>query len=120
MKLTNVLGGALVLLLASAAPSAWATNWSQLQCGDNWGPKTSVAPVYPRRAMERGKEGSIVMGFSISPEGTVEDITVVEGDKAFIRTATRAVEQLEFPPCVIDGMATRQANVSIKYDFNLD
>lgn len=119
MKIRPTIGLALAFALVMSAELVQARSWDTLQCGDEWGPKSAVAPAYPRRAQERGLEGSVVMGFTINLEGKVEDIEVVEGHSAFVRSATRAVEKLEFPPCVKDGLATRQANVSIKYDFHL-
>ena len=113
---TLALAGALAF-----APASFAADWSDYKCGADWGPTKSQAPSYPRRARERGIEGYIVMSFSVTPEGTVEDIKVAEAENesAFVRSATRAVESLEFPPCMVNGLATRVNEVSIKYDFNL-
>ncbi len=103
------------------ALTSHATNWSELNCGPNWGPTKNPAPTYPRRAQQRGIEGYIIMSFSINAEGAVEDIQVVEAEPAaaFVRSATRAVEGMTFPPCIQNGLATRQTKVSVKYDFNL-
>jgi TonB family protein len=61
------------------------------------------------------------MSFAVSANGEVEDIAVVESkpSKVFVRTATRAVSSLEFRPCLHNGLATRQTDLSIKFDFNL-
>ncbi len=108
--------------LATYSTSSYAALWSELDCQGEFKPRSQVAPVYPRRAIERGIQGYIVMGFTINREGTTEDIVVVEADPetTFIRSATQAVEELAFPPCLQNGQAVRQANVSIKFDFNLE
>lgn len=112
-----------VILLASMmlAQPALARGVDTLGCGDNYAPTASESPVYPRRAEARGIEGYIVMGFTISDDGTVRDIEVVDQEPAntFVRSAIRAVENLRFPPCIINGKPTEQAAVSIKYDFRL-
>jgi protein TonB len=103
------------------APATYAKEFHELGCGDGYGPKTSQPPVYPRRAEARGIEGYIVMGFTIGADGTVKDVQVVDQQPSntFVRSATRAVQSLEFPPCVVDGQVVEQAAVSIKYDFQL-
>jgi len=106
--------------LALYSASSQAQSWEHLNCGEDWTPSKSSAPVYPKRALDRGLEGSIEMSFSINPQGKVEDIGVIQSSrKVFIRAATRAVSAMEFPPCMQDGVATKLTNVSIKYDFNL-
>ena len=119
MKFLSVITIAFIAILA--APESQARKWTELQCGPDWGPKEQVSPVYPRRAQQRGVEGYIVMGFSIAQDGTIEDISVIEANpaKAFVRSATQAVSSLEFPPCVQNGIATRQTDISVKFDFNL-
>ena len=121
MNLTKLATGLALVLAVLAAPVAQANNWQSLDCGKGWGPTNQEAPVYPQRAAERGIEGYIVMGFAISQDGSIEDVTVVEAEPAtaFVRTATKAVEAIRFPPCVRDGVAVRQTNVSIRYEFNL-
>jgi protein TonB len=110
-----------ILGLLTLASDAKAKSWSELNCGDNYLPVKSVAPVYPKRAQQRGLEGSIQMQFTIMEDGTVGSIEVLEASrKVFVRTATRAVEGFEFPPCIQNGTATRVTEVSIKYDFNLN
>ncbi len=122
MKITSLLTvialGAMLLL----SQNTYAGDWTTFDCGPGWGPTKSKAPSYPKRARELGIEGYIVMSFTVTPEGTVEDIAVVDAKpkRPFVRAATRAVSAMEFPPCLENGLATRLTNVSIKYDFNLE
>lgn len=112
---------ALSLFALAQAPAAVAKEFHELGCGDDYGPTKQKPPVYPRRAEQRGIEGYIVMGFTIAEDGSVRDIEVVDQnpDNTFVRSAMRAVSSMEFPPCVINGQATEQAAVNIKYDFRL-
>lgn len=120
-KLTSVCAVAMTLLVCGYAPNTFARTFSDLGCGTGYAPKRTVAPVYPMRARQRGIEGYIVMGFSIASDGSVGDVNVVdaEPENTFVRSATQAVENMEFPPCVINGKATEQSAVSIRFDFKL-
>ena len=119
MMKTKLLIAIFGLFICSAAV-AERKSWQSLECGTDWGPINQVAPTYPRRAQMRGVEGFIIMSFSINTDGVVEDIAVVDAEPAttFVRTATRAVEAFKFPPCEVNGVAIKQTDISIKYDFN--
>ena len=112
----------LVSILLMGAGQVYANDWGSYNCGDGWGPTKGEPPAYPRRARQLGITGYIIMSFSVNPDGTVGDIAVKDANpaKAFVRAATRAVESLEFPPCMAGGLATKVSDVSIKYDFNLE
>lgn len=120
--LTSVVVMAISLLAFGYAPQTFARTYSQLGCGAHYGPVQAVQPVYPLRARQMGIQGYIVMGFTITSEGKVRNVSVIDAHPAntFVRTATEAVENLQFPPCVIDGKATEQNSVSIKYAFKLN
>lgn len=123
MKKFTSLCALLVAAVATGyAPASHASEYQELGCGADYGPTQQEAPVYPRRAASRGIEGYIIMGFTIEPDGAVSDIKVVDQQpiNAFIRTATHAVEGLRFPPCMINGQATRQPSVTIRYNFKLN
>lgn len=112
----------MICLLAMYAGTAHASKWDEYECGPGWGPTKSSAPKYPRRAQQLGITGYIVMNFSVNQDGLVEDISVAEAEppKAFVRAATKAVQSLEFPPCMTNGLARKVTNVSIKYDFGFE
>jgi protein TonB len=54
----------------------------------------AVAPEFPRAAERRGIEGYVVVRYTVSPEGEVADVEVVEATPAgiFERTVMRALE----------------------------
>ena len=120
-KLTSICAIAISILICGYAPNTFARTYSELGCGADYAPTREVQPVYPLRAQQMGIEGYIVMGFTIDTDGKVSDISVIDAHpaNAFVRSATRAVESLKFPPCVIGGKVTQQASVSIKYAFKL-
>ena len=120
-KLISTCAIAISLFAVAYAPTSYARTYTDLGCGANYGPTKSSAPVYPLRAQQRGIEGYIVMGFTITTDGKVRDISVVDAkpENTFVRSAMRAVENLEFPPCVVNGQVTEQAAVSVRYEFKL-
>lgn len=119
MKSKLMIASAIVGAALMTSTSAQARSWDSLQCGDNWGPTKRGVPTYPRRAQQRGIEGTIELSFSLSTEGSIEDVEVIDGSNIFARSAMQALTETEFPPCIQNGVATEQANLSVRYDFNL-
>lgn len=120
-KLISLCAITTTILFCGYAPDSLARTYSELGCGPNYSPRQEVQPVYPLRAQQMGIQGYIVMGFTIGTDGSVSNVNVIDAKPAaaFVRSATQAVENLEFPPCVIDGKATEQPAVSIRYAFKL-
>ena len=121
MKLKSALATFATAAALGVSAPGYATDWASFDCGADWGPTKASAPTYPRRALQKGIEGSIVMSFNVSPTGEVTDVRVSETTgNAFIRSATNAVESYEFPPCVTNGLARTVEDVSVRYEFNLE
>lgn len=81
-----------------------------------------VAPIFPRSAVRRGVGGWVQFEFTITPEGSVTDIEVVESEpgQTFVGAATRALTQWEYQP-YIDETGTaidRRAQVKIAFEFD--
>lgn len=68
-------------------------------------PIVKVAPVYPRRAQERGIEGYVVLEFIVTKAGTVQNPVVIEADppNIFDRAAIQAALKFKYKPRVVDG-----------------
>ncbi|MFX4227475.1 MAG: TonB family protein [Porticoccaceae bacterium] len=67
-------------------------------------PLVAIQPDYPRRALERGIEGYVVVSFTITTQGTTRDVQVIESTSSiFDRSAVRAAERLKYKPRIIDG-----------------
>ncbi|WP_138380833.1 energy transducer TonB [Luteithermobacter gelatinilyticus] len=84
-------------------------------------PIVKVAPVYPRRAAERGIEGYVILEFTVTKHGTVTDIRVVESTSSlFNRAAIKAAEKFKYKPKVVDGEPVDVAGVLHKITFELE
>lgn len=70
-------------------------------------PRAAFRPVYPRSCRQRREEGVVTLSISVTAEGEVESVVVVESsgypelDKAAVSAARRA----GFSPAVRDGRA---------------
>ena len=97
-------------------------------------PLFKVVPIYPRRAQERGIEGYVIVAFTITESGTIEDPYVIEGkcrsqnnrdgdynDCSMFNSATmRAALKLKYKPTVRDGKTVAVEDVPHKYTFELE
>lgn len=85
-------------------------------------PIVRVSPVYPRVALERGLEGWVVLEFSITRDGMVENAIVVDSEPAniFNRAALAAVSKFKYKPAVVDGQAKPSHGVRFRMVFSLE
>ena len=77
-------------------------------------PIVKVAPVYPRRALERGITGTCMVTYTVTTAGTVRDVTVVEGEcehDVFARPSVDAAYRFKYKPRVINGEAVEVLGV---------
>lgn len=106
-----------------AAPSA-KTNLNVKGVGGFSGdgeylPIVKVQPVYPRRALQRGIEGYVIVEFTVTKNGSVRDPVVVEADppNIFNSAATKAALKFKYKPRVIDGEPIEVPGVQNKITF---
>ena len=66
-------------------------------------PLVRVPPQYPIRAAERGIEGWVVLSFTITATGTVENPRVLDAQpkRIFDRAAIRALKKWKYRPLVV-------------------
>ena len=97
-------------------------------------PLFKVQPVYPRRAQERDTEGYVIVAFTITESGTIEDPYVIEGkcrsaknrsgeynDCSMFNSATiRAAKKLKYKPTVRDGRAVAVEDVPHKFTYEIE
>lgn len=76
-------------------------------------------PIYPRRAAERGLEGSCDVRFHVSKEGEPYNIEAECTNRIFQREAERAVQKVRFAPKIIRGITYERRNVVYPIEFNL-
>jgi len=96
-------------------------------------PLFKVQPVYPRRALERGISGYVIVAFKVNESGSIEDPYVVEGkcrkssdrdedynDCTTFNSATlRAAEKLKYQPVIRNGIALVIEDVVHKYSYSI-
>lgn len=73
-------------------------------------PMLRIPPVYPRNAKLAKIQGFVKMEVVINPDGTVNDITVIEATppRMFDNAAVNAMKQWKFKPKLINGVAVSQ------------
>ncbi|BCX89780.1 periplasmic protein TonB [Methylomarinovum tepidoasis] len=78
-------------------------------------PLVRIPPRYPMRARMRRIEGWVKLEFTITPEGTVTDVKVVEAHPrgVFERAAIEAISRWKFKPLIVDGRPTAQRAVQV-------
>ena len=97
-------------------------------------PLFKVRPVYPRRAQERGTEGYVIVAFTITESGTIEEPYVIEGMcrsaanregsfrecTMFDSSAIRAASQLVYEPALLYGVPMSIIGYQHKFTFELE
>ncbi len=86
-------------------------------------PIVKVAPVYPRRAQQRGIEGYVLVEFTVTKQGGTKDIVVIESDPAssiFHSAAKKATSKFKYKPRTEDGKAIEVPGVRNKIIFKLE
>ena len=78
----------------------------------------TVNPVYPEAARKRGIEGWVELAFTVTPNGTVDDVEVRNASPAnvFDDAAMRAIRQWRFEPVERNGEnVSQRAMVRLKF-----
>ncbi|MBE1299943.1 MAG: TonB family protein [Alteromonadaceae bacterium] len=94
-----------------------------LESGDGeYLPIVRVAPVYPRRALQRGLEGYVIVEFTVSKQGAVKDPIVVEANPPgiFDRAALDAALKFKYKPRVVNGEPMEVSGIQTRISFEID
>lgn len=80
-----------------------------------------ITPPYPPVALELELEGYVVVKFTITERGEVEDIVINESvpPGVFNNEAIASARRLRFEPRVVSGTNTRVEDVLYRFDWNL-
>lgn len=80
-------------------------------------PIFQVPPVYPRRALERGIEGCVMLKFTVTKVGSTRDPSVewAVPPGIFDRAAMRSALKYKYKPQIRDGEAIEVPNVNCCY-----
>ncbi len=85
-------------------------------------PIVKVAPVYPHRAQYKGIEGNCVVMYTVTTNGSVRDVKVVEhmcDDKIFWKASIAAAKKFKYKPRIIDGEAVEVHRVTNRFIYDL-
>lgn len=84
-------------------------------------PIVRIQPQYPRQALMEGIEGWVKLEFTITEDGAVSDVVVIDADppRIFDRNAIRAVLRWKFKPRIVDGKPIRRRGSQV-IEFLLD
>jgi len=85
-------------------------------------PIVKVAPVYPRRAVDRGIEGYVIVEFTVTKTGAVRNPRVVEYEPStiFNKAALAAALKFKYKPRIVNGEAIEVHGVLNKITFKLE
>ncbi len=79
-------------------------------------------PEYPKRAMRAGKEGYVIVMFTITESGSVSNIELVEESLqkyGFGKAALKAAKKLKFTPRIVNGKAQKVPGISYRFTFSI-
>lgn len=84
-------------------------------------PIVRIEPKYPMAAARDGKEGYVILSFTINEVGGVEDVKVIEAEpkRVFDKEARRALKKWKYKPKVEDGKALRRPGLTVRLDFKM-
>ena len=84
-------------------------------------PIVKVAPVYPRRAQQRGVEGYCTVEYTVTTSGSVADPVVVDcSSSLFERASLNASLKFKYKPRVVDGEPIQVPGVQNRFTYVLD
>ena len=80
-----------------------------------------IQGAYPRQAALRNIEGFVILQFDITPEGSTDNITVIQASppQIFNSSAIQALKKWKYKPKLKDGKPVRQKNLKVQLDFSL-
>ncbi len=84
-------------------------------------PIVKVAPIYPRRAQQRGLSGFCILSFTVTKLGTVADPSVIEcSSSMFERASVNAALKFKYKPRVVNGEPIDVPGVKHKITFEIE
>ena len=84
-------------------------------------PIVKVAPIYPRRAQQRGLSGFCILSFTVTKLGTVSDAQVIEcSSSLFERASINAALKFKYKPRVVNGEPIDVPGVKHRISFEIE
>ncbi|RUO80786.1 protein TonB [Idiomarina tyrosinivorans] len=107
---------------ADISSAADLGNGLSLQSSDGeYLPIVKVQAMYPRRALQRGIEGYVLVEFTVTPQGSVTNPHVVkaEPEGIFEQAAMDAVLKFKYKPRVVNGEPVAVEGVQNRITFEM-
>jgi len=64
---------------------------------------SKVMPVYPPAALQQHVRGDVVLDVTLKEDGTVDQLSVIDGNALLLEAATSAVKQWQYKPLLVSG-----------------
>lgn len=70
-------------------------------------PTLRIEPIYPRKLLRNGVEGTVKLKFTVATDGSVVNIVVLEANpkRVFDRAAIQTISKWKFRPKMVEGKA---------------
>jgi len=85
-------------------------------------PIVKIAPIYPHRAQLKGIEGNCVVMYTVTTNGSVRDVSVIEhmcDNRIFWSPSITAAKKFKYKPRIIDGEAVEVHRVTNRFIYDL-
>ena len=85
-------------------------------------PQVRIEPEYPPQAKDRGIEGWVLFQFTVTREGRVKDIVILDAQPKGIwdRNTLRAAANWRYQPALKDGKPVETTGIKVKHVFELE
>jgi TonB family protein len=82
---------------------------------------TRIEPKYPIEAAQNNQEGSVILQFDITKDGSTDNIQVLESfpQQVFDKESVKALKQWTYKPRVQGGQAQRQTGLTVQLDYRM-
>lgn len=102
-------------------PTMSATGISNLDDFTAAEPIVKIAPVYPRRALQRGVTGHTIVEFEVTANGVVNNPRIIEAEPSgiFDDASLKAVQKFKFKPAMKNGQPV-SSTAQNKFSFELE
>jgi protein TonB len=78
-------------------------------------------PEYPPRALQRGVGGCVKLEISVTEDGAVENVRVIESsNEIFDRASVAAVQRWRYAPRLVDDLPVRVDGIRTTLTFELE
>jgi len=78
-----------------------------------------IEPIYPKLAMQIGRQGRVEMHAIIATDGTIQSLEVISGDPLLIPSALDAVRQWRYRPTYLNNIPVEvDTHITVVYTLN--